>query len=207
MAPGSMFSDLEIDRLVRGIPATDEPPFDRGRDVIEAHIRALYDELAEIDGIELHVERDGYGCGDASFIEAFAWPSGGRTIRRQQQSLAATLRSGAFELIDGMTILISRFGPYAFVAPRTLPRTGGAHFDFAMINLFATAEWIRQLPGEGLAPFATSLYAYLDALGVHVCDPEALLVPLAFQEPLDGSGSLLNSGPNRVFDALFRWCD
>jgi hypothetical protein len=201
-----VFSDVVIERLVRGRPATDEPPFGAGRDAIDAHLRSLLGELGELEGVELVVEGDGYRSGDATFIEAFAWPADGSSIARPQRSLAQTLREGTPEIIDGLTILVSRLAPCAVVGPRTLPRMDRIRFELP-IGL-GTAAWIEEAPKAGLATFASGIRSGLECLGLTACTPAELLQPIAFQGPLDRHGSLMNlGGPNRVFDALFRWCD
>lgn len=81
----------------------------------------------------------------------------------------------------------------------------GGELAFELPIGLATAEWIRTRPDGELAD---ALRAHLGTLELTVVPSDELLQPLAYREPLDGVGSLLNlAEPNRVFDALFRWSD
>lgn len=145
--------------------------------------------------------------GTATFVEAFAWPSDGSTIRRLERSLAQTLREAPTDMIEGLTLLLSRLAPCAFIGSQTLRRVDD-RIRFALPIDLATTEWIRRPPPAALAGLADGIRSDLACLGVEAPSPTDLLDPILFQGPLDGVGSLMNiASPNRVFDALFRWCD
>ena len=116
-----MFDESAIERLVRGLPAIDVPPFNKGRDAVDAHLRSLLAELRDRSGLELAVEPREHG-GTATFVEAFAWPSDGSTIRRLERSRAQTLREAPTDAIEGLTLLLSRLAPCAFIGSQTLQR-------------------------------------------------------------------------------------
>ena len=187
------FDAAEVARLVQGQPVREPLPFDPAND--DGSIRRFYEDLVQrierAQGLRARVEWGHYGCGYASFIEAWFYPADG--------SARVPPHQAGDERHAGLVVLLSRLSRF-FVLGQD-EKSWSANAGSGSLPDFSTVD---DLTHPAVWPHVAPVTGLLTAAGLQRLSRAdlAALLPPDVRVP-----TILSNEPFRQFDALFHWED
>lgn len=187
-----MLTFAEILQLVTARPVSTVWPWSgKDEEAIEAHLKQACATLLRKTGTRARIDRDHYGSGYASYVDAWFY--------RKDPDFDAQRRASSGEAHVGLMVLLSRLTPYfVFLEDeRWWDPTGGSH---GMPSL----EHIDRLTHPAIRRLADQMQPVLEDMGFIRATRDMLQdpIPAGIKVP-----TVLTDAPYSMFDAIFYWED
>ena len=185
------FTSSEIDALLDRGPISATPPWSTDQDAVEAVLRALCVQLKGQLNLCSRIEWDHYGCGYASFVDAWFYRP-----TPEFKSKQVIPKSEGYE---GLVVLFARFAPYYVFMQGTKhwDKRGGSDY-------LPDAMMVDALDAPAVIALAGEMQPLLARAGLTRLSSSDLAAPL---DPDIAVPTILSQPPFTQFDALFHWED